>query len=157
MFEDKCHERGVACKSCASALRRCADFEDVKREARKAGVDKRYMVAVRSMWMLAVARGRARGRDRIGRAKAGSGGGTRVPGTPSQPKDEPAKDPGDAPAAAADADKVVEIARHYRVNPTGPRSAVIRRCLLRCHPDKKRTGYMERDRENCEYLTRQLT
>lgn len=162
MFEDKCHERGVACKRCSAALGRCADFEDVVREAGRAGVDKRFMVSVRAMWTLARRRAKARSlkatsaTTRTATATAGSSAlpkGTRVPRSDARRFAPSAVDGGNG-VDDDDGARLSEIARLYGVDPDGDRASVVRRCLLKCHPDKRRACCTAEDRANFAFLMR---
>ena len=127
MFEDKCYERGVACPSCASELSKHGSFAELEGELRGAGFDASYLTAVRGMWMLARSRGGKKPECR---------------GVKKRRAD----------------DRLEKIAKRYGVtpSPTTPRASLVRLCLKRSHPDKKRSGYTEQDREDHAYLVKQL-
>jgi hypothetical protein len=130
MFEDRCHERGVACPACASELSKHGSFAELEAELRDAGFDASYLTAVRGMWMLARARG---------------GGKPSCRGVKKKKCVRPD-------------DRLEKIAERYGVipSPSTTRASLVRLCLKRSHPDKKRSDYTEQDREDYAYLVKQL-
>eukprot|EP00873_Tetraselmis_striata_P043702 jgi/Tetstr1/463966/TSEL_008771.t1 len=138
MFEDRCHERGMACASCARAMSEYASFDALRDHLLDSGFDGSYFATVRGMWVL------SRKRKKERRATATS--------TSTRPS-------GVSKKTSRPDDRLKKIAKAYGVEmkATSSRTSVVRACLKKSHPDKKAAAdYTETDRANHAYLVREL-